>query len=221
MTIERVDVRRGYDLWGAWYDATANPVVALDARVTPGYVAATTGERVLDAGCGTGRYFPRLLAGGSRVVGVDFSVGMLGEAQRRYAEVPLVAADLHRTWPFRDGAFDAVLCALVGEHLDDLGPFCREMARVIRPSGRTVFSVYHPAMAEAGREAHFVQDGIEYRLGARRHSLDDYIAAFEAAGFGNLTLSEHAGDEDLAASVPGAERYLRFPVLVVFGMSRV
>ncbi len=218
MTVQRVDARRGYDLWAASYDATANPVVALDERVTPRYVGATAGERVLDAGCGTGRYFGRLLAGGGQVVGVDFSAGMLAVAHRHAPGVPLVGADLHRTWPFRDAAFDAVLCALVGEHLDDLDSFCREMARVIRPGGRAVFSVYHPAMAEAGKEAHFTTDEIEYRLGARRHSLDGYVAAFEQAGFADLTFSEHLGDEELAASVPGAEKYLGFPVLVVFGM---
>ena len=220
MTEQRVGPRRGYDLWGESYDATANPVVALDERVTPGYVEARPGERVLDAGCGTGRYFSRLLAGRSRVVGVDFSVGMLEVARRRDPAVPLVAADLQWTWPFCDGAFDAVLCALVGEHLDDLGPFCGEMARVLTAGGRAVFSVYHPAMAEAGKEAHFVKDGVDYRLGALRHSLDDYRSAFEGVGFVDITFSEHVGDEELASSVPGAEKYLGFPVLVVFGMSR-
>ncbi len=220
MTVRRVDARRGYDLWGESYDATPNPVVWLDERVTPGYVEARPGARILDAGCGTGRYFSRLLAGGSRVVGVDFSLGMLRVARRRYPNVPLIVADLHRTWPFRDGAFDAVLCALVGEHLDDLVPFCREMARVLTAGGRAVFSVYHPAMAEAGKEAHFAKDEIEYRLGARRHSLDDYRGAFEQAGFSNIRLSEYLGDEELASSVPGARKYLGFPVLVVFRMEK-
>ena len=38
---------------------------------------------VLDAPCGTGRYFPMVAAAGQRVVGIDQSAGMVMEAQRR------------------------------------------------------------------------------------------------------------------------------------------
>ncbi len=219
MSVQRLDPRTGYDLWSDTYDATPNPVVGLDERVTPSLVEPAPGERILDAGCGTGRYFPKLLAAQSRVVGLDFSVGMLRVARRNYPHVPLVLADLQRPWPFRSAAFDALLCTLVGEHLDRLRDVSTEMVRVLRPGSRAVFSVYHPAMAEAGKEAHFLRDGTDFRLGAVRHSLADYRAAFEQAGFENITLTEHVGDEALAASVPPAQRYIGFPLVVVFRMT--
>jgi ubiquinone/menaquinone biosynthesis C-methylase UbiE len=158
---------------------------------------------------------PALLAAGAAVTGVDFSLGMLKVARDRHPDVPLVQADLQATWPFRDGAFDVVLCALVGEHLDQLDVVTREMRRVLAPGGRVVFSVYHPAMAEAGKEANFQREGTEYRLGAVRHTLEDYVSAFEQAGFGEISVDEYVGDADLARVEPVAERFTGFPLLIV------
>ena len=61
-----------------------------------------------------------LLAAGAAVTGLDFSKGMLAVAAARHPEVDFVQGDLREWWPFDDGRLDAVLCALVGEHLDDL-----------------------------------------------------------------------------------------------------
>jgi len=215
MSVERPGVRAGYDLWAATYDVTPNPVVAMDARVTVAAVNARSGERVLDAGCGTGRNLPALLASGARVMGIDFSLGMLRVAHERHPDVPFVQADLQAIWPFQDDSFDVVLCALVGEHLDRLDIVTREMQRVLAPGGRAIFSVYHPAMAEAGKEANFQRDGTEYRLGAVRHTLADYQSAFERAGFGEVSVAEYLGDEELALVVPVAAKFIGFPLLIV------
>jgi SAM-dependent methyltransferase len=220
MSVERPGVRTGYDIWAATYDVTPNPVVAMDARVTVAAVAARPGERVLDAGCGTGRNIPALLAADAEVTGVDFSLGMLRVARERHPDVPLVQADMQVSWPFQDGSFDVVLCALVGEHLDRLDIVTREMRRVLAPGGRTVFSVYHPAMAEAGKEANFQRDGTEYRLGAVRHTRAGYTTAFERAGFGEISIDEYVGDADLARVEPAAERFIGFPLLIVMCASR-
>lgn len=215
MRIQRPDVRTGYDLWAETYDITPNAVVAMDARVTVAAVGARAGERVLDAGCGTGRNLPGLLASGAALTGIDFSPGMLRVARRHHPDVPLVRADLQVRWPFLDGAFDVVLCALVGEHLERLDVVTHEMRRVLVPGGRMVFSVYHPAMAESGKEANFLREGTEYRLGAVRHTLADYVAAFEQAGFSRLRVAEFAGDAELVRVEPAAARFVGFPLLVI------
>jgi SAM-dependent methyltransferase len=220
MKIRRIDPRGGYDRWAETYDATPNPVVAFDERVTPALIQPRAGERILDAGCGTGRHIGRLLTAGTAVSGMDFSEGMLAIASERYPDVDFVRGDLQGRWPFADGAFDAVLCALVGEHLEDIDAVASEMRRVIRPGGRAVFSVYHPAMSAAGKEAHFRMGDVEYRLGAVHHELADYRAAFAGAGFEEIEVSEHEGDDALVALNPDWGRYLGFPMLVVFRMTR-
>lgn len=90
------------------------------------------GERVLDAGCGTG-----WLAAGLRracpdlsVVGADVSAGMLG-ACRDAGGWPLVQADAGRL-PFGDRTFDVVVARGVLHHLPDVPGALAEWRRVAR-----------------------------------------------------------------------------------------
>lgn len=147
-------------------------------------------------------------------MGADFSLGMLRTARRRLGWVPLVAADLQRGLPVADGRFDAALCSLVGEHLDDLSGAMRETARAVRAGGQLVFTVYHPDLAAAGKEANFTHGGVEYRLGAARWSTADYLDRVADAGFVELETFEYRGDDQLAATVSGAERLTGSNVLL-------
>ncbi len=135
---------------------------------------------MLDAGCGTGRYFSVLTSAPARVVGMDLSLGRLHVARNKHPTVPLVRADLHAPWPFCNNGFDAILCALVGEHLDRLSPVCVEMWRILAPGGCVVFPVYHAAMAAEGKEANFRKGGAEYRLGAYLHTISGLHARVRA-----------------------------------------
>src|SRR5262249_9666626 len=139
--IERVSAREGYDRWSATYDSTPNPVVSMDSRHTTRLLAAAGNELILDAGCGTGRNLRQLLAAESSPVGIDFSLGMLAVARHNFPDVPFALADLERPLPFTADTFDAVLCALIGEHLSDLRGVSEEFYRVLKPAGRLVYSV--------------------------------------------------------------------------------
>jgi SAM-dependent methyltransferase len=115
----------------------------------------------------------------------------------------------------RPACFDAALCALIGEHLDDLPTVFAETHAALRPRGRFVFSVYHPELAAAGKEANFAREDTEYRLGAVRYRTEDYLHLLADAGFQDLTTHEFHGDRELAAAVPPAERYIDHPLLLV------
>jgi ubiquinone/menaquinone biosynthesis C-methylase UbiE len=217
---ERVGPREGYDLWSETYDSTANPVVAMDSRHTIELLAPVRGESILDAGCGTGRNLRRLLLHGSTPIGIDFSVGMLRVARRANPEVPLAIADLEQNLPFACSTFDAVLCALIGEHLHELPAVLREFFRVLKKGGRLVFSVYHPVMSAAGIEANFELSGVEYRLGAVHYSVEEHVRLIEDAGFAEIRVDEFCGDEELVKSTPAGAKYLNSPILLVLAASR-
>jgi SAM-dependent methyltransferase len=212
--IERISAREGYDIWSETYDQTPNPVVAMDARHTLDLLAPKRGELILDAGCGTGRNLRSIAEAGGQPIGIDLSIGMLKVAKRNLPNAPLAVADLQKPYPFRVAQFDAVLCALIGEHLDDLPATFREMNQVLKPGGRLVFSVYHPEMAFAGKEANFQKEDVEYRLGAVRHTVADYLNLLDDASFDDISSKEFLGDEQLAEALPAWSRYLNFPVLL-------
>ena len=218
--VERPPVRDGYDRWAETYDATANPVVALDRRHALRALDPTRGEAVLDAGCGTGAHLGRLCELGARPVGVDFSSGMLRVARRRVPRAPLVRADLDRELPIHPGVFDAVLSSLVSEHLTDLRRFFGEIFAALRTGGRFVFSAFHPDPAWAGVEANFTRDGTEYRLGAERYTVDDYLSGIADAGFERLEWREYSGDLGLVEEIPDAAKYLGRPLLLVVRAER-
>ena len=213
--VSRPDVREGYDRWAESYDRTPNPLVSLDRRYTLRHLDPRRSELILDAGCGTGANLRQILHKGSRPVGLDFSLGMLRVAQRGAPNVPLAQADLNRELPLASEVFDAFLCALVSEHITSLRTLFGEALAALRRGGRLVFSAFHPELAAAGIEANFKQAGIEYRLGAERHSVDDYLNHIYDAGFRDLRCWEYCGDSELLAEVPGATRYLGRPLLLV------
>jgi len=104
------------------------------------------GLRVLDAGCGTGRYTAWLLDHGAQVIGIDTSPAMLRYAQERTdGRAELRLADLSHPLDFlSDAAFDLVLSALVIHYVEDIDALFAEFRRVLRPEGLLVFSTGHP-----------------------------------------------------------------------------
>src|SRR5437762_1052777 len=104
--------------------------------------------------------------------------------------------------PVRRRSFDAVLCALGGEQLSNLRLLFREIRDGLVRGGRFVFSVFHPEMAAAGIEADFERDGVEYRLGALRHTVADYLNLIDGAGFRGIAVHEFRGDDVLVEQVP-------------------
>lgn len=67
---------------------------------------------LLDAACGTGKYWPQLLAAGRRVIGTDRSAGMLAQAGAKFPDVATRQLELDRlnTVPEWNARFDGLLC---------------------------------------------------------------------------------------------------------------
>lgn len=92
--------------------------------------------RVLEVGCGAGRFLHALRAArpGLELVGMDVSRTALALLERRCPEVeirPIEGAAL----PAAEGEFDAALLMDVLEHVDDPERLVAELHRVLRPGG--------------------------------------------------------------------------------------
>ena len=95
------------------------------------------GRSVLDVGCGEGRYCRKLAARGAVVTGIDPVQEFIDVASQRLPSGTFVTA-FAESLPFPDGSFDTVLSYLTIIDFPDYVGAIREMARVMRPSGKIV-----------------------------------------------------------------------------------
>jgi len=124
------------------YDRVADPMTrwGLD---TLDRLPMTGNERVLDAGCGTGRVTESLVERlpSGRVVALDGSPSMIAGARERLARfgdrVRYVVADLGQPLPI-DGPVDAILSTATFHWVPDHDALFANLAAVLRPGGRLV-----------------------------------------------------------------------------------
>ena len=114
------------------------------------------GGTVLDAACGTGKFFAMVLAAGRRVVGTDQSTGMLARARARFPQVPLERVGLQEL--AFEAEFDAVMCIDAMENVppEDWPRVVGNLRRALRPGGHlylTVEEVDDQALEEAFADA--------------------------------------------------------------------
>lgn len=115
-----------------------------DARLL-GPAEALQGRRILEIGAGAAQCSRWLAAAGALPVALDLSYRQLQHARALARPgLPLVQADATRL-PFADASIDSA-CSAFGAvpFVADSAALHREVARVLRPGGRWVFSVNHP-----------------------------------------------------------------------------
>jgi SAM-dependent methyltransferase len=128
---------------GSAYDRRFEDLAAtgMDMHGEAALVASLTPDRVLDAGCGTGRVAIELSRRGHDVVGVDVDEAMLEEARAKAPDLPWVRADL--TDPELDLGQDFDVVVMAGNVLIFVPPgteaqVIENAARWLRPGGRLV-----------------------------------------------------------------------------------
>jgi SAM-dependent methyltransferase len=192
-------------------DFTARPAVIEMCR-------PFAGKTVLDLGCGEG-YCARILRrnGAERVLGIDVSAGMIDAAQREEAREPLGiqyrCGDAGQLAEIESGGTDLVVAVFLFNYLtsDAMAACMVEVARVLRPGGRFVFAVPHPALPWmrkperpfffdvpavgadyfATRNQRFAgkiwkRDGTALEVQLVHKTLEDYFQALDGAGFTRL-----------------------------------
>jgi len=151
--------------------------------------AVASAQRVLDAGCGSGRLTVALARAGVEVTGIDTSSARLEQARRRADQavgtLRLLAADFNGPLPFADDSFDAVTSRLALMAADDPLATLRELRRVLEPDGRLVTVVW--ASIDENPWFGAPREAIAAALGGERANF--------ARAFGKL------GDPDEAAAV--------------------
>jgi ubiquinone/menaquinone biosynthesis C-methylase UbiE len=117
-------------------------IASAKLSIRPELLPRGVGTRVVDVGCGDGRHILEAARRGCFAVGLDYDASALRDARQRLGAQPvdLIAGDATRL-PFRDDAFDAVICTETLEHLPDDAGAIGEIARVLRGGGTLLGAV--------------------------------------------------------------------------------
>lgn len=133
-----------------------------------------SGEAVLDIACGNGVFSRRLAALGAHVVATDFSQQFLNLARTRTTEnadrieyLLVDATSEEQVVALGAGRFDAVVCNMALMDMPVIEPLLNGLRQVMKPAGRFVFTIQHPAFnsnaTRLGVEEDFPEGRVENR----------------------------------------------------------
>jgi malonyl-CoA O-methyltransferase len=167
---------QAYERWAQSFDTSASPIVALESRHLERVLPEVQGKRLIDVGCGTGRWLAWALAHGARGAGADLSSEMLRVAGRKPHLVGrLVRADgLHI--PFADACADVVLCTLSMAYMVPIESAMAELARLARPGGCLIVTDFHPDAIRSGWKRTFRSGPDVFGIEQRHYVLADLQA---------------------------------------------
>jgi SAM-dependent methyltransferase len=160
------------------------------------------GRTILELGAGNGYFAPLMLRRFSgqtpvRLLITDQSQKLLAIAEAHHwaAHAEYLVLDVQQPFPLDTGAFELVLASMLLNELTTSGlqTALQECARVLRPDGRLLAAVPHPAFVHAlakkgaltdfGRGLFAMPSAEGLRLPVSRRPVQAYLGALEAPGF--------------------------------------
>jgi 2-polyprenyl-3-methyl-5-hydroxy-6-metoxy-1,4-benzoquinol methylase len=123
---------------------STTPYTLRQLRAVVDAVGAGPGDRVLDVGCGPGKYTVGLAALGLDVTGLDLTPALVDALHEAAPDVPAQVGDLLDPPAELHGRFDVVTGFFVLHHLTDLERAFAGVRALLRPGGRAAFCEPNP-----------------------------------------------------------------------------
>ena len=191
------EIINDYDAWAYQYDNNINPTRDLDNAVTKKSLSNLNFSNVLELGCGSGKNTEWLITKADKLVGLDFSDGMLDLARYKISSenVTFIKTNLNEKWPVDNNAFDLATINLTLEHIENLDHIFNSVIMKLTKAGKCFVCELHPKKQLAGSKARFEEKGTEIVLDVFQHLELDYIQSAEKAGFTLLEKKDWYDDE--------------------------
>jgi SAM-dependent methyltransferase len=172
-------------------------------------------SRVLDVGCGEGRFTLELAQAGMSVVGADVAEEPLRRARAAHPELDMRVLPAQGPWPFADACFDVVWAGETIEHVADTLGWLSEIWRLLGPDGVLLLSTpAHPrllrlmlALSDRAFDAHFDPRADHLRFYTRR-SLTRLLGD---CGFEGVDVRRAGGPPGLRRMLLGSARRSQGP----------
>jgi ubiquinone/menaquinone biosynthesis C-methylase UbiE len=208
-----VNVQQGYGEWVRTYEDVVQDEMDLRLFERLQTVDWSAAQTILDLACGTGRIGAWMKGRATAEIdGVDLTPEMLEVARGKGIYRTLTLADVTATG-LPAGTYDLITQSLADEHMPDLKPLYREVARVVKPGGSFVIVGFHPQFLMAGVPTHFDRaSGEPITIRSYVHLLSDHVKAARAVGLSLLEMDEGLIDEDWIRVKAKWEKYLGTPV---------
>lgn len=158
----------------------------LPVRVALDMLDARPGERILDAGCGTGETLRQLLCRATcEVAGIDPSPVMIAAARKKLANRAALTCSTIEAALFPDESFNGILALNVLYFCGEDGAMLAALHRMLRPGGRLVVYVSH---RETMENWSFAQTGVH-----RLYNEAELSDALHGAGFAPSRIMVQSG----------------------------
>lgn len=195
------------------------------------------GKRVLDLGCGEGRFSRMLAERGAQCAGIDVTREMCVTARERDGSANQYVMSAAARLPFADASFDLVVSYITLVDIADYRSAIAECARVLRPGGAMVaanlgFPLSQPdgvfgwVRGADGKRAYYPIDnyGFEHaqwlewpgiRIKNHHRPLESYMRAYLGASLTLREFLEPIPETDAYRDDPNMEDWYRLPIFTV------
>ena len=167
--------------WGPvadWYDQylEVTPDSYQAAVIAPNLMrvlSLSPGERILDIACGQGYFTRKFSEAGAVAMGADISKELIAIAKKHSPKLEFAVAPADKLPFAEDSSFDAATVVLAIQNIENIAGVFSEARRALKPGGRLVLVMNHPAFRSPKRTSWGWDD--ESKTQYRR--IDGYLSA--------------------------------------------
>ncbi len=144
-------------------------------------------NRILEVGCGTGRWLSEIETNSVKKFGVDLSIGMLNQCSEKRTSAKLICADANHL-PFSRPQFDLIYCVNAIHHFRNKNKFISSSRKILNRNGVLSITGFDPHNKNDEWYIYNYFDGTYSNDLERYPSFDDLKTWMCNAGFKNVRL---------------------------------